>query len=48
MPPIPSISGLRIVRALERHGFKTARIAGSHRTMRHQDGRGTPRPGARQ
>ena len=41
MPPLPSVSGVRIVRALERHGFKVARVTGSHRIMRHPDGRGT-------
>jgi predicted RNA binding protein YcfA (HicA-like mRNA interferase family) len=44
MPPLPSVSGSRIVRALERHGFKVARIAGSHHIMRHPDGRGTTVP----
>jgi hypothetical protein len=28
MSPVPSVSGSRIVRALERHGFKTARVSG--------------------
>ena len=37
MPPLPSVSGARIVSALERHGFKVARIAGSHHIMRHPD-----------
>jgi len=44
MPPIPSISGERVVRALERAGFKVARVAGSHHIMRHPDGRGTTVP----
>ncbi|WP_433790887.1 type II toxin-antitoxin system HicA family toxin [Actinoplanes sp. CA-252034] len=44
MPPIPSVSGSRIVRALERHGFKVARVAGSHHILRHPDGRGTTVP----
>lgn len=44
MPPLPSVSGIRIVRALERHGFKAARISGSHHIMRHPDGRGTTVP----
>jgi predicted RNA binding protein YcfA (HicA-like mRNA interferase family) len=44
MPPLPSVSGLRVVRALERHGFKTARVSGSHHIMRHPDGRGTTVP----
>jgi predicted RNA binding protein YcfA (HicA-like mRNA interferase family) len=41
MPPVPSVRGERLVRALERAGFKVARIAGSHHVMRHPDGRGT-------
>ncbi len=44
MPPVPSISGIRIVRALERQGFKVARVTGSHHVMRHPDGRGTTVP----
>jgi predicted RNA binding protein YcfA (HicA-like mRNA interferase family) len=40
MPPIPSVRGERVVRALERAGFKVARVAGSHHIMRHPDGRG--------
>ena len=44
MPPIPSVSGTRIVRALERHGIKVARVSGSHHVMRHPDGRGTTVP----
>ncbi len=44
MPPFPSISGIRVVRALERQGFKVARVSGSHHIMRHPDGRGTTVP----
>lgn len=44
MPLLPSVAGARIVRALERHGFKVARISGSHHIMRHPDGRGTTVP----
>ncbi len=44
MPPVPSLPGERIVRALERAGFKVARIRGSHHIMRHPDGRGTTVP----
>jgi predicted RNA binding protein YcfA (HicA-like mRNA interferase family) len=44
MPSLPSVSGVRIVRALERHGFKVARVTGSHHIMRHPDGRGTTVP----
>ena len=44
MPPVPSVGGERIVRALERAGFKAVRVAGSHHIMRHPDGRGTTIP----
>jgi predicted RNA binding protein YcfA (HicA-like mRNA interferase family) len=44
MPPVPSVRGERVVRALERAGFKVARVAGSHHIMRHLDGRGTTVP----
>ena len=44
MPPLPSVSGARVVRALEGHGFKIARVSGSHHIMRHPDGRGTTVP----
>ena len=44
MPPVPALPGERIVRALERTGFKVARVRGSHRIMRHPDGRGTTVP----
>lgn len=44
MPPLPAVSGARVVHALERHGFKVARVAGSHHIMRHPDGRGTTVP----
>ena len=44
MPPVPSLPGERIVRALERAGFKVARVRGSHYIMRHPDGRGTTVP----
>ncbi|RZU50404.1 putative RNA binding protein YcfA (HicA-like mRNA interferase family) [Krasilnikovia cinnamomea] len=32
------------MRALERHGFKVARVRGSHHILRHADGRGTTVP----
>ena len=37
--PVPAIPGTKVVRALERAGFVVARTAGSHRVMRHPDGR---------
>ncbi|CUU53655.1 Predicted RNA binding protein YcfA, dsRBD-like fold, HicA-like mRNA interferase family [Parafrankia irregularis] len=44
MPPVPSVRGIRVVQALERQGFKVARVNGSHHIMRHPDGRGTTVP----
>jgi predicted RNA binding protein YcfA (HicA-like mRNA interferase family) len=44
MPPVPSVRGERLVRALERAGFKVARVSGSHHVMRHPDGRGASVP----
>jgi len=44
MPPVPSVRGQQVVRALERAGFEVARIHGSHYVMRHPDGRGTTVP----
>ena len=41
---VPSVRGERVVRALERAGFKVARVAGSRHIMRHPDGRGTTVP----
>ena len=44
MPAVPSVRGERIGRALERAGFKVARVTGSPHIMRHPDGRGTTVP----
>lgn len=44
MPPVPSVRGAQVVRALEKAGFKVARVTGSHHIMRHPDGRGTTVP----
>lgn len=44
MPPLPAIPGSRVVNALERQGFKVARVNGSHHILRHPDGRGTTVP----
>jgi predicted RNA binding protein YcfA (HicA-like mRNA interferase family) len=44
MPPLPVLSGLRVVRALEKGGFEVVRIRGSHHVLRHPDGRGTSVP----
>ena len=44
MPPVPSVPGERVVRALTKTRFSVVRMAGSHRIMRHPDGRGTTVP----
>jgi predicted RNA binding protein YcfA (HicA-like mRNA interferase family) len=44
MAAVPSVSGERVVRSLERAEFKVARVRGSHHIMRHPDGRGTTVP----
>lgn len=44
MPPVPSVSGERVVRVLEKAGFVEVRTTGSHHIMRHPDGRGTTVP----
>jgi predicted RNA binding protein YcfA (HicA-like mRNA interferase family) len=38
MPPVPSVRGERIVRALEKAGFKVARVTGRDHIMRHPNG----------
>lgn len=42
--PLPSLPGVKVVRALERAGFTVVRISGSHHIMRHPDGRAVPVP----
>jgi predicted RNA binding protein YcfA (HicA-like mRNA interferase family) len=45
MPPaVPAVPGIKVVRALERAGFKVTRVSGSHHVMRHPDGRTVPVP----
>jgi predicted RNA binding protein YcfA (HicA-like mRNA interferase family) len=44
MTRLPRISGAEVVRALERAGFSTIRIRGSHHFLRHPDGRNTVVP----
>lgn len=41
---IPSVPGIKVVRALERAGFKVIRVRGSHHMMRHPDGRSVAVP----
>ena len=44
MSTFPSTTGLRLIKALKRHGFEEIRSKGSHRFMRHPDGRCTVVP----
>ncbi len=44
MPPVPAVSGFRLVKALERAGFAVTRVKGSHHRLRHPDGRSTTVP----
>jgi predicted RNA binding protein YcfA (HicA-like mRNA interferase family) len=44
MPPVPSVPGHRLVKALERAGFEVTRVKGSHHRLRHPDGRSTTVP----
>lgn len=44
MPPVPSVPGRKVVRALEHHGFVVDRVRGSHHVMVHLDGRSTTVP----
>jgi predicted RNA binding protein YcfA (HicA-like mRNA interferase family) len=44
MPPVPSLRGKDVVKALEKAGFTVARIHGSHHVMYHSDGRRTTVP----
>lgn len=39
MPPVPSVTGAQVVRALQKAGFTVARIKGSHHMLQHSDGR---------
>lgn len=41
---MPVIEGDRLVRALERAGFRVTTVVGSHHVMRHADGRRTSIP----
>jgi predicted RNA binding protein YcfA (HicA-like mRNA interferase family) len=41
---IPSLSGREVIRALELAGFSVIRQRGSHRVLRHPDGRTTVVP----
>lgn len=39
MPPVPAVRGGQLIKALEKAGFTTARVRGSHHVLRHPDGR---------
>jgi predicted RNA binding protein YcfA (HicA-like mRNA interferase family) len=41
---LPSVTGQRAVRALERAGFVVVRVSGSHHRLVHADGRATTVP----
>jgi len=40
----PSLSGKRLIKAIERFGLEVTRIKGSHHFLRHPDGRTTVIP----
>jgi predicted RNA binding protein YcfA (HicA-like mRNA interferase family) len=44
MTALPSITGIRLIRALNRLGFEVIRTRGSHHFLRHPDGRCTVVP----
>jgi predicted RNA binding protein YcfA (HicA-like mRNA interferase family) len=47
MSTFPSITGMRLIRALRKLGFKVVRIKGSHHFIQHPDGRCTVVPSHR-
>jgi len=44
MPPLPVLTERQVLKVLKRHGFDEIRQSGSHRIMRHPDGRWTTVP----
>jgi predicted RNA binding protein YcfA (HicA-like mRNA interferase family) len=44
MSDFPAISGVQLIKALKKFGFKVARIKGSHHFLQHLDGRCTVIP----
>jgi predicted RNA binding protein YcfA (HicA-like mRNA interferase family) len=44
MPKLPRRTGDDVLRALQRAGFETIRVRGSHHFLRHDDGRATVVP----
>jgi predicted RNA binding protein YcfA (HicA-like mRNA interferase family) len=43
-PRLPRLTGRRLVKLLEQHGFRVVRVRGSHHLLRHEDGRSTVVP----
>jgi predicted RNA binding protein YcfA (HicA-like mRNA interferase family) len=41
---LPSLTGKKLIRALERQGFEVIRVKGSHHYLKHHDGRSTVVP----
>ncbi|MHB8319682.1 MAG: type II toxin-antitoxin system HicA family toxin [Acidimicrobiales bacterium] len=39
MAKLPVVSGVKVVKALERAGFEVARVSGIHHVLQHPDGR---------
>jgi len=44
MPKRPRLTGKQLIKALRKSGFQVIRTKGSHRFLRHSDGRGTVVP----
>lgn len=44
MTKLPGLTGKKIVKTLQKTGFKIIRVKGSHHFLRHQDGRTTVVP----
>jgi len=44
MPKLRKLKGKEVIRILGEHGFKVARVKGSHHFLRHADGRCTVVP----
>lgn len=44
MPPLPVLTAKQVLKVLHGHGFEVIRQSGSHRVVRHPDGRWTTVP----
>ena len=44
MTKLPALTGKRLIAALSRAGFEVVRVRGSHRFLKHADGRSTVVP----